>query len=82
MAVVKLVVQVSEMADAQPGDLEDEDRVAVLDHLAIGIVAEIAADVGGHIADQHVANADRDFRRLSGVAPAVQHMRDAAVREQ
>ena len=75
-------MQVAEMADAEAGDLEDEDRVAVLDHLAAGIVAEIAADVGGDIADEDVADALGDLRRLPVVAPAVQHMGNARVRKQ
>src|SRR6202011_1746856 len=74
MALVELVMQVPEMADAETGDLEYEDRVAVLDHLGAGIVAEIAPDVGRHIADVPVADALRDSCRLSVIAPAVQHM--------
>ena len=70
------------MADAEAGDLEDEDRVAVPDHLAAGIVGVIAADVGGDVADVDVADAFRDQRRLAVVAPAVQHVRDAAVGKQ
>ena len=69
------------MADAQAGDLEDEDRIAVLDHLGVRAVAEIAADVGGYIADEDVADALGDLRRLTVIAPAVQHMGNARIRE-
>ena len=69
LAVVELMVQVPEMADAEAGDLEDEDRVAVLDHLAATIVAEIAADVGGHVADEDVADALRLYSHRSPFSP-------------
>ncbi len=65
VAFVELVMQVPEMADAETCDLEYEDRIAVLDHLAVRIVAVIAPDVGCHIADQHIADAERDSCRLS-----------------
>ena len=35
MTVIQLVMQVAEMSDAEAGDLEDEDRVAVLDHFPV-----------------------------------------------
>src|SRR4029077_20609933 len=54
MAVVELVVQMAEMADAEARDLEDEDRVAVADHVRAGVVAEVTADIGGDIADEGV----------------------------
>ena len=76
MRVVELVMQMAEMADAEAGDLEDEDRVAVLDHRAAGTFAIIAADVGGDVADIDVADARRDLRRLSVLAPAVQDVRN------
>src|SRR3954465_5790084 len=56
VAVVKLVVEMAEMADAEARDLEDEDRIAVADHVGAGIVAEIAADVGGDVANEGVAD--------------------------
>ena len=43
------VMQVAEMRDAQIGDLEDEDRVAV----ALGAAA-LVADIGRDRADVHV----------------------------
>src|SRR4029079_684739 len=57
MGFVELVVQMAEMADAKTGDLEDEDRVAVPDHLAAGTLAVIAADVGGDVTDIDVVDA-------------------------
>ena len=57
MRVVELVMQVAEMADAEAGHLKDEDRVAVLDHLAPGALAIVAADIGGNVADIDVADA-------------------------
>ena len=54
----------------RPGDLEDEDRVAVLDHLAVGAVAVIAADIGGHVADEDVAEALGDFGGLGRPRPS------------
>src|SRR6185312_16680547 len=56
MAVVELHMQMPEMADAEPGDLENENRVAVLDHVGAGMVAVEAADVGRDIADEDVAD--------------------------
>jgi len=50
-------MQMTEMADAEAGDLEDKDRVAILDHLPAGIVHEVAANIGGHIADKSVTDA-------------------------
>ncbi len=35
--VFEAVMQVAEMADAQPGDLEDEDRIAVSLHGDAGV---------------------------------------------
>src|SRR5207247_1118471 len=59
MAFVELVMQMPEMTDAEPADLEDEDRVAILDHFSVRIVAEKAADVGRHIADVDIAGVAR-----------------------
>ena len=70
-------MQMAEMADAQACDLEDEDRVAVLDHVGAGIVAVEAADIGRDVADQHVADLLMDIGRLPVLAPAMQHMRNA-----
>ena len=83
MGVVELVVQMAEMADAEAGDLEDEDRVAVPDHLAAGIVAVVAADVGGDVADVDVADALRRYapaarRRPSRAARAGSSDRETA----
>ena len=70
----KGVVKVSEMADAEVGDLEDEDRIAA------GHAARHAApDVGGDIADADIA--DRHVV-LDGAAlgiPAAQDMLDRRV---
>src|SRR6202140_2310189 len=82
MALAELVMEVPEMADAETCDLEDEDRVAVLDHLAVRIVAEIAPDVGRDVADQRIADAERYSCGLSVIAPAVQHMWDTRIRKQ
>ena len=49
---------------------------------AAGIVAVIAADVGGHVADIDVADAHGDMRRLAVIAPAVQHMLDLRIGKQ
>jgi len=63
----KILMQVAEVTDAEASDLEDEDRIAVLDHLGIRIVAESAPDIGRHIADIHIADALVDARRQRGV---------------
>src|SRR5207342_786772 len=79
MALVELVVQMAEMADAQARDLENEDRVAVLDHLAAGTLAVIAADVGGDVADIDVVDAQADKGGLPVIAPAMEHMLDLRI---
>ena len=79
VAVIELVVQMPEMADAEPGDLEDEDRVAIPDHLAAAAVAVIAPDVGGDVADIDVFDAQAGQRGLALLAPALQHMLDLRV---
>src|SRR3954451_5435380 len=79
MAIVELMMQVSETPDAKTGDFENEYGVTILDHLGAGIVTEIAPDIGGHVADEYIADAKRDFRRLSVLTPAVQHMRNARI---
>src|SRR5206468_7981217 len=56
MTVVELVMQVTEMADAKAGDLEDKDRVAIPDHFTVRIVAKIASDVNRDVADQYIAD--------------------------
>src|SRR6201992_3299999 len=76
MAVVERNMQVPEMADAQPGDLEDEDRIAVADHFAAGILAPVTTDIGGDVADQHIADLLIDARGAAVVTPAVQYMRN------
>ena len=58
LRLVGLVVEVAEMADAEAGDLEDEDRVAVLAH-----PVEAAADVGRHVAHPHLAEVESCSRR-------------------
>ncbi len=70
------------MADAKAGDLEDEDRIAVLDHLATGVLAPIAADIGGDVADIDVADPLRVVRGLAVLSPAVQHMADPGIGKQ
>ena len=67
--VVKLllregVMQMAEMGDAQVGDLENEDRIAI----ALGAAAPVA-DVGRHVAHPHVAVFHIADRRLSGLVP-------------
>ena len=69
----------AEMADAEARHLEDEDGVAVTDHVGAGIVAEIATDVGRDVADEGVADALRHDGRLAVLAPAMQHTRNALV---
>ena len=49
---------------------------------APAVVVQIAADVGGDVADQHVVDAQMHLRRLAVVAPAVQHVLDAGVGRQ
>src|SRR5438874_3691565 len=82
MAVVNLMMKVSEMPNAKTGDFENEYRVTIPDHLGIRIVTEIAPDIGGHVANEHIAHAKGDFRRLSVLAPAVQHVRNAGIRKE
>src|SRR3954462_5994798 len=82
MAIVELMMQVSEMPDAKTGDFENEYGVTIPDHLGVRIVAEIAPDIGGHVADEHIAHAKRDFRRFALLAPAMQHMRNARIRNE
>jgi hypothetical protein len=82
MAVVELDMQMPEMADAEAGDLEDEDRVNVLDHVLAGIFTVEAADVGRDIAYEDVADLFGDFRRAPVLVPAVQHIGDPRIGEQ
>src|SRR6516164_10634196 len=82
MSIVELVMQMPEMANAETGHLEDEDRVAVLDHVNARVIAVEAADVGRDIADQYVADPLENLGGLVVVAPAVQHMRNAPIRKQ
>src|SRR5581483_12204247 len=82
MTIVELHMQMAKMADAEAGNLEDEYRVAILDHVRAGGVAEIAADIGGDVADEDVADPLRNLRWLSVVTPAMQYMRDALVGKQ
>src|SRR3954453_2756556 len=79
MAVVELVVKMAEMADAEARDLEDENGVAVTDHVGAGIVAEIAADGGRDVANEVFADSPRHDGRLSVLAPAMQHTWNALV---
>jgi hypothetical protein len=67
------MMQVAEMADAQAGHLEDEDRIAV------GHDAAEPADVGGHIADGDVADAQMVLGRPAFRVPAAQHVGDARI---
>lgn len=66
------MVQMAEMADAQAGDLEDEDRVAVLHHVP-------TADVGRHVADVDVVYDERVARRPAVGVPAAQYVLDAGI---
>ena len=75
MDVGQRVVQVAEMRDAQIGDLEHEDRVAV--HAR---AAELA-DVGRHVAHVQVEIGDVVQRDLAALAPAAQHVGDVGVGE-
>jgi hypothetical protein len=68
----------SEMADAKARHLEDEDRIAVLLHHCLGAEA-ITANIGGHVADQDIADGERTARRTIAVVPAAQHMGDARI---
>ena len=81
MAVGQRMVQMAEVPDAKPGHLEDEDRIAVRDHLRVGVAAieHVAADVGRHVADKHVADGEGVPGRGAVVVPAVQYMLDARV---
>src|SRR3954451_12611876 len=82
MAIVELMMQVSEMPDAKTGDFENEYGVTIPDHLGVRIVTEIAPDIGGHVADEHIAHTKRDFPQLSALAPSVQHVRNAGIRNE
>ena len=62
--------------------LEDEDRVAVFDHLHARIIEEIAANVGRDVADIDIADALGDLSRLAVLAPAVQHMGNPRIGKQ
>ena len=77
MGFVQRVVQMAEMTDAKSRDLKNKDRIAVLAQ-RFGVEAE-CANVGRDIADQHIADGQRMMRRLSIVAPAVQHMCDVRI---
>lgn len=66
----------------RPADLEDEDRIAVADHVGTGIVAEIATDIGRDVADECVADALRHDGRFAVLAPAMQHMGNPLVGEE
>ena len=61
--------------------LEECELFAVLDHLAVGTFAPIAADVGRDVADVDVADPHRDVRGLSVLAPAVKDVRDFRIGE-
>src|SRR6266513_1818915 len=82
MAGVELMMQVYEMPDAKTGDFENEYGITIPDHLGIRVVTEIAPDIGGNVANEHIAHAKGDFRRLSVLAPAVQHVRNAGIRKE
>jgi hypothetical protein len=69
------------MADAEAATSKIKIELPSLIISPLRIVAVIAPDVGRHIADQHIADAERDSCRLSVVAPAVQHMRNAGIRK-
>ena len=75
MFVIGDLVQVAEMADAQPPRLEHEDRIAIRPRA----LAKGAARVGGDVAHQHRAEVQFVLRRAVGIGPSCQHMRDARV---
>ena len=62
-----------QMPDAEPRRLEDEDGVAV------GNAAAREADVGRHVADQHVVHFQMMLGRPALRVPAAQHVLDARV---
>src|ERR1700722_3950821 len=71
------------IADPEAGDVEDEDRVAVLySPVAAAVVEQIAADVGGYLADIDVADALGDFRRRPVIVPAMQHVLNVGIGKQ
>jgi len=71
------MMQMSEMRDAQIGNLEDKDRVAVT--LGRGAAVE-APDIGRHVAHPHVAIFQVPVGGLIGIlAPTPQHVFDRRV---
>jgi len=70
------VVKMPEMGDAEPGGLEDEDRIAVELRAAL---APAATNVGGHVAHAQVAFLQVMLRHLAGSAPAAQHVADRRI---
>ncbi len=68
------VMEMAEMGDAEIAGGEDEDRVAAV----LGAAAAVA-DVGGHVADPHVAELHVVVRRSLAGVPAAQHQLDAGV---
>src|ERR1044072_6800064 len=75
-------MEVTEMADAEAGDLEDENGIAVPDHVGAGEVTVVAADVGGDVGENGVAETELYMRRLAALAPAVKDVRDLRIGKQ
>ena len=57
MGIVQAMVQVAEMADAQAGDLEDENGIAV------GLHRAAVADVSWHVEHKDIVDRERVPRR-------------------
>ena len=71
-------MEVTQVADAKPGHLEDEYGIVVLDGHA---AAKPVPDVGGHVPDQHFAEVDVMVGRSAVLPPASQHVGNVGMRK-